>query len=123
MTATKNTKPATKNVNSKNVKNLSTTELVKTTLKKVSATPKKVSTYKADVLTTNAEFKLALKSTGKALKILLSSEVLNSRQTAFIKELQKNEAKYNKFDATIRRTKTNLITPFYVLQAMYKAMN
>ena len=107
------------------VAKLTTGETLKATAKKVAVKKetKVQSTYKADVLKTNAEFKLALRSTGKALKILLSSEVLNSKQIAFIKDLQKNEAKYNKFDATIRRTKSNLITPFFVLQAMYKAMN
>lgn len=78
--------------------------------------------YKDEVLNVNTNFKIALRSTGKALKILVSSEVLNNKQIAFIKDLQKkgNEAKYNKFDASIRRTKANTITPFYVLQAMYK---
>ena len=81
--------------------------------------------YKVNVLNVNANFKIALRSTGKALKILISSEVLNSKQIAFIRDLQKkgNEAKYNKFDSTIRRTKANTITPFYVLQAMHKAIN
>lgn len=84
-----------------------------------------VNEYKTNVLNVNANFKIALRSTGKALKILVSSEVLNSKQIAFIKDLQKkgNEAKYNKFDSSIRRTKANTITPFYVLQAMYKAIN
>jgi len=80
--------------------------------------------YKADVLTVNANFKIALKSTGKAIKILLASETLNAKQSAFLRNLQKkgNEAKYTKFDTSIRRTKNNQITPFYVLQALYKAL-
>lgn len=93
---------------------------------------KTVSSYKNDVLTVNANFKIALKSTGKAIKILLASETLNAKQAAFLKDIQKTskdkeaqkliDAKYAKFDASIRRTKNNQITPFYVLQALYKAL-
>jgi hypothetical protein len=84
----------------------------------------KVNNYKNEVLVVNANFKIALKSTGKAIKILLASETLNAKQSAFLRNLQKkgNEAKYNKFDTSIRRTKNNQITPFYVLQALYKAL-
>jgi hypothetical protein len=80
--------------------------------------------YKTEVLTVNANFKIALKSTGKAIKILLASETLNAKQSAFLRNLQKkgNEANYTKFDNSIRRTKSNQITPFYVLQALYKAL-
>lgn len=87
-------------------------------------TSTKVNNYKNDVLVVNANFKIALKSTGKAIKILLASETLNAKQSAFLRNLQKkgNEAKYTKFDTSIRRTKSNQITPFYVLQALYKAL-
>lgn len=87
-------------------------------------TSAKVNNYKNDVLVVNANFKIALKSTGKAIKILLASETLNAKQSAFLRNLQKkgNEAKYTKFDASIRRTKNNQITPFYVLQAIYKEL-
>jgi hypothetical protein len=88
--------------------------------------------YRNDVLNVNANFKIALKSTGKAIKILIASEVLNPKQLAFLKELQKTvkntdaqkviDEKYKKFDASIRRTKSNQVTPFYVLQALYKAL-
>jgi len=85
---------------------------------------KKSNEYQLNVLNTNANFKIALRSTGKALKILLSCEVLNSKQIAFVKSLQAkdSQAKFDKFDASIRRTKSNTITPFYLLQAMHKAM-
>lgn len=80
--------------------------------------------YKTDVLLTNANFKIALRSTGQAIKILLASEVLNPKQTAFLKSIQSkgSEAKYTAFDASIRRNSTNKITPFYVLQALYRAL-
>lgn len=84
----------------------------------------KTNEYQLSVLNTNANFKIAMRSTGKALKILLSCEVLNTKQVAFVKSLQAkdSQAKFDKFDASIRRTKTNTITPFYLLQAMYRAM-
>lgn len=80
--------------------------------------------YKTQVLEVNANFKIALRSTGKAIKILIASECLTPKQTTILKSLQNkgNEAKYNKFDSMVRRTKTNQVTPFYVLQALYKYM-
>lgn len=84
----------------------------------------KVNEYKVQVLEVNANFKIALRTTGKAIKILLASETLTPKQITVLKSLQNkgNEAKYNKFDSMVRRTKANQITPFYVLQALYKYM-
>ena len=84
----------------------------------------KTNEYKEQVLNVNANFKIALRSTGKAIKILIASETLTPKQTTVLKSLQNkgNEAKYNKFDSMVRRTKANQITPFYVLQALYKYM-
>lgn len=81
-------------------------------------------TYKANVLEVNAAFKIALRSTGQAIKILLASGSLLPAQEKYLKMLQSkgNEAKYTKFDSTVRRTKANTITPFYVLQALHKAL-
>lgn len=88
------------------------------------STQTKTNEYKNQVLNVNAEFKLALRSTGKAIKILLASEVLSPSQSKVLKMLQSkgNEAKYTKFDSMVRRTPKNQITPFYVLQALYKYM-
>ena len=87
-------------------------------------TQNKVNEYKTQVLEVNANFKIALRSTGKAIKILIASETLTPKQVTVLKSLQNkgNEAKYNKFDSMVRRTKNNQITPFYVLQALYKYM-
>jgi hypothetical protein len=81
------------------------------------------SNYKTQVLDVNANFKVALRSTGKAIKILIASEVLSPKQCALLKKLQSkgNETAYQKFDNSVRRTKANAVTPFYVLQALYKA--
>jgi hypothetical protein len=84
----------------------------------------KVNEYKIQVLEVNSNFKTALRSTGKAIKILIASETLTPKQTTVLKSLQAkgNESKYTKFDSMVRRTKANQITPFYVLQALYKYM-
>jgi len=84
----------------------------------------KNSNYKNEVLVVNAEFKIALRSTGKAIKLLIASDCLNAKQVKFLRSLQAKgaEAKYTKFDSSVRRTKSGQITPFYVLQAMYKAL-
>jgi len=91
---------------------------------KTNAQTQKPNAYKLEVLEVNANFKIALKSTGKAIKILIASECLTPKQTTILKSLQSkgNEAKYTKFDNSVRRTKNNQITPFYVLQALYKYM-
>ena len=101
----------------KTVKNLTSKEVVQAL-----ANVKKPSEYTLQVLETNKKFKEAYRNTGKAIKLLLASECLNSKQVAFFKKLQKNDLEYNRFDATVRRTKKNEITPFFVLQAMFKAM-
>jgi hypothetical protein len=88
------------------------------------STQVKTNNYKAQVLEINANFKMALRTTGKAIKILIASETLTPKQVTILKSLQAkgNEAKYTKFDSMVRRTKKNEITPFYVLQALYKYM-
>lgn len=80
--------------------------------------------YKEQVLNVNANFKIALRTTGKAIKILIASETLTPKQVTVLKSLQSkgNEQKYANFDKLVRRTKNNQITPFYVLQALYKYM-
>ena len=81
-----------------------------------------VKSYKNDVLTVNANFKTALRTTNKAIKLLIASECLTPKQTTVCKAILKDDASYKKFDATVRRTKANMVTPFYVLQALYKAI-
>jgi hypothetical protein len=77
--------------------------------------------YQLEVLNVNKEFKIALRSTNKAIKILIASETLNSKQTGILKAILKDDKKYKDFDSTVRRTKSGQITPFYVLQALYKS--
>ena len=88
------------------------------------AVTKKVNTYQANVLDVNKNFKVALRSTGQAIKILLSSETLIPKQIKFLKALtvKGSEAKYATFDKSIRRTKDNKITVFYLLQALNRAL-
>lgn len=76
--------------------------------------------YQLDVLETNANFKTALRTTNKAIKLLIASDVLNSKQTTILKGILKDDANYKKFDSMVRRTPKGMVTPFYVLQALYK---
>lgn len=80
----------------------------------------KVNNYKNDVLTVNANFKIALRTTNKAIKLLIASETLSARQNAICKGILKSDDSYKKFDKVVRRTKNGMVTPFYVLQALYK---
>lgn len=86
----------------------------------LNAVTKKVNSYKVDVLEANANFKTALRTTNKAIKLLIASEVLNSKQIAICKTILKDDETYKKFDSTVRRTPNNMVTPFYVLQSLYR---
>ena len=82
----------------------------------------KVNSYKNDVLNVNANFKIALRTTNKAIKLLIASETLSARQTTIFKGILKSDDNYKKFDSIVRKTKTGTVTPFYVLQALYSIM-
>jgi hypothetical protein len=79
-------------------------------------------TYKNSVIEVNVNFKKSLRNTGKAIKLLLASEVLNNEQVKFCKELQKNDALYMSFDSKVRKTKNNEVVVFYVLQALWNEL-
>lgn len=83
---------------------------------------KKSNAYTLEVLEVNANFKKALRNTGKAFKLLAASECLTTDQLNTIKALQKSDDLYKTFDATVRRTKTGDVTAFYVLQALYRSI-
>lgn len=77
--------------------------------------------YQIEVLKANSEFKTALRTTNKAIKLLIASEVLSTSQVNKLKAILKNDASYKSFDSKVRRTPKGMVTPFYVLQALYKA--
>jgi hypothetical protein len=91
---------------------------------KVTATAKnnvvKVSEWKTNVLNVNKDFKQCLRSTGKAIKLLLASDVLTPKQKVFFKNLQKNDELYQAFDASVKRNKNNEISVFEVLKAFHR---
>ena len=104
------------------VKKLSPKETLKSVKAKKQNDVKKPNNYQLQVIDVNANFKKSLRNTGKALKLLLASECMNSAQIKFAKELQKDDTKYTSFDAKVRRTKKGEITAFYVLQAIYREL-
>lgn len=83
------------------------------------STQAKTNDYKEQVLNVNAEFKTALRTTNKAIKLLIASETLSPKQVSTFKAILKDDTSYKKFDSLVRRTKNNMVTPFYVLQALY----
>lgn len=86
----------------------------------LNAVTKKVNQYKTDVLDVNANFKTALRTTNKAIKLLIASETLSIKQVSMCKAILRNDDNYKSFDALVRRTPSKMVTPFYVLQALYK---
>jgi hypothetical protein len=80
----------------------------------------KVSEWKTNVLNVNKDFKQCLRSTGKAIKLLLASDVLTPKQKVFFKNLQKNDELYQSFDACVKRNKNNEISVFEVLKTFHR---
>lgn len=92
--------------------------------KAAASKPKKLTEYGKNVLTVNSKLKGQTKSTGGAIKLLISfrREIdLPAATVTFLKEQQK-AANYKAFDATVRKSKNGNTCPFYVLQAAHKAL-
>jgi hypothetical protein len=92
---------------------------------KATNAPKKVTEYGKNVLTVNAKLKEQTKSVGGAIRLLISfrSEIgLPTETVNFLKETQKDGAKYTEFSALVRRSKKGNTCPFFVLQAAHKAL-
>jgi hypothetical protein len=86
-------------------------------------TSKKSSTYKVDVLETNKSFKTAVRSVGTGLSLLIHSGVLPGDMAKIAKKCKSNDELYKKLDGMTRRIKTkdgNFVTPFTILQALYR---
>jgi hypothetical protein len=95
-----------------------TTKQATTTAKK--ETTKKVSDYQKNVLFVNRDFKTYLRNTGKAIKLLLSTEAITPKQKMFFRNLQKNDVLYQAFDKTVKRNKNNEVSVFEVLKAYHR---
>ena len=90
----------------------------------MSANVKKVSDYKKQVLNTNAKLKSTHKTLGGCLKNMyhFTDEMgLNSKQKTEVQLLRKNHDLFKAFQKVCRKSKNGNYSPFYVLQAMYKA--
>jgi len=90
----------------------------------MSANVKKVSDYKKQVLNTNAKLKSTHKTLGGCLKNMHHFGVdmgLSASQKSTVKLLRGNHELYKEFQKVCRKSKSGNYSPFYVLQAMYKA--
>lgn len=91
----------------------------------------KVSEYQTKVLGINSKLKVERKSLGGCIKTLLmfNKEIgLSNVQTKTLKFIQSDNEAYKTFKSTVRTSKSpktgndlGTYSPFYVLQALYKA--
>lgn len=103
---------------------MSTQTKSKSTKKVVKSTTKKVSEYSKQVIATNKALKSTHKTLGGCLKnmwFFRDDMKLNSKQIAVVKLLRADTKAYNSFQAIVRKSKSGNYSPFFVLQAMYKA--
>jgi hypothetical protein len=87
------------------------------------ATNAKKGNYKVEVLEVNNNFKQAIRTVNKGLKILLASEVLTPQQTKKAKDILKSDESYKDFCSKVRTNKNGTVVVFYILQALYREVN
>lgn len=96
----------------------------KTTKKVVKKVTVKVSDYKKQVINSNAKLKSTHKTLGGCLKNMhhFSEEMgLTTSQKKVVKLLRGDGKAYAEFQKVCRKSKAGNYSPFFVLQAIYKA--
>ena len=96
----------------------------KTVKKVVKSTTVKVSDYKKQVINSNAKLKSTHKTLGGCLKNMhhFSAEMgLTTSQKKVVKLLRGDGKAYKEFQKVCRKSKSGNYSPFFVLQAIYKA--
>lgn len=89
------------------------------------ATTKKVSAYKMNVLNTNKALKRECKSLGGAVKVLwlFREEIeLSTQYIQILSQIRENDDVYATFKENVRVSKAGNYSPFFVLQAIHKAL-
>jgi hypothetical protein len=92
--------------------------------KVVASTTKKVSEYSKQVIATNKALRTTHKTLGGCLKnmwFFRDDMNLTHKQTAVVKLLRTDDKAYTAFQNVCRKSKTGSYSPFFVLQAIYKA--
>lgn len=117
-----------------NAKKANTKQAMNTTKKEVKVSPKetskakaktekKQSEYSLKVLVPYKELKKESKTVGGARAILLTfAEKLDSKVVQYLRESKKNQAIYEQMNKEVRRSKNGNVSPFYVLQYVYKQL-
>jgi hypothetical protein len=88
-------------------------------------TTKKVSAYKMNVLNTNKALKRECKSLGGAVKVLwlFRDEIeLSTQYIQILSQIRENDDVYATFKENVRVSKAGNYSPFFVLQAIHKAL-
>ncbi len=89
------------------------------------STTKKVSAYKLNVLNTNKALKQERKSLGGAVRILwlFREEIkLSKEYVQILSVIRENNEVYASFKENVRVSKAGNYSPFFVLQAIHKAL-
>ena len=96
----------------------------KTVVKTATTKKTKVSQYKKQVLETNKALRTTHKTLGGCLKnmwFFRDDMKLSKAQTTVVKLLRSDDKAYKSFQNICRKSKAGNYSPFYVLQAIYKA--
>lgn len=96
----------------------------KTAKKVVKKTTTKVSDYKKQVINSNAKLKATHKTLGGCLKNMwhfADDMGLTTSQKKVVKLLRADHNAYKEFQKVCRKSKSGNYSPFFVLQAIYKA--
>lgn len=96
----------------------------KTVKKVVKTTTIKVSDYKKQVINSNAKLKITHKTLGGCLKNMwyfADDMGLTASQKTVVKLLRGDDKAYTEFQKVCRKSKGGNYSPFFVLQAIYKA--
>lgn len=89
------------------------------------STEQKTSAYRMNVLNTNKALKKECKSLGGAVKILwlFRDEIqLSAQYIQILNEIRENDEVYATFKGNVRVSKSGNYSPFFVLQAIHKAI-
>lgn len=103
---------------------MSTKTETKKVVKTVTTKKAKASEYKLQVLETNKALRTTHKTLGGCLKnmwFFRDDMKLTAKQTAVVKLLRSDDKAYASFQTICRKSKSGNYSPFYVLQAIYKA--
>jgi len=79
-----------------------------------------MSNYRKQVLDVNKSLKVELKSFNGAAKLLIAMDAPTAKQKRLLRAILKDKVLYNIAKDNVRKSKSGNISPFFILQFLYK---